>query len=82
MNCYSLRYHESNRHENSDEGRENANEEECLNLFALPQLHGRLAAFDDGELHNVEHENEFHYGQDGEEGTEWKPNPKDELIEH
>lgn len=61
---HSLGYHESNRYENADERREYSDEEERLDLFALPQLDGSLAAFDESELHNVEHEYEFHDGQD------------------
>jgi hypothetical protein len=53
-----------------------------LDLFALPQLDGGLAAFDESELHDVEHANEFHDGQDREKGTEGKPNPEDELIKN
>jgi hypothetical protein len=79
---HSLGYHESNRYENTDESREYADEEKGLDLFALPQLDGSLAAFDKSELHDVEHGNEFHDGQDRENRTKWKPNPKDELIKN
>lgn len=76
----SLCYHEPNRHEYTDEGCENAHEEERLDLLTLPQFHRRFAAFGQSEFHDVKHKDELHNRQNREKGTEWKPNPQDELI--
>lgn len=80
-NYNSLGNHKSNRHEDPDERRENPNQEERLNLLALPQLHRRLAALDERELHDVEHEDELRDRKHRQERTERKSDPQNELIE-
>ena len=76
-----LCYHKSNCHENTNECRKNANKEERLDLLTFPQLYWCFTTFDESEFHDVEHKDKLHNGQDGEKGTEWKPNPQNKLIE-
>lgn len=77
----SLRDYESNGNEDADEGCENADQEERLDLLAFPQSDRRLAAFDDRELHDVEHCDKLQNGENREEGAEGQSNPQDELVE-
>lgn len=75
-----LRNHQSNRDEDANEGGENSYQEERLNLLAFPQSNGSLAAFDNCELHDVKHCDEFHNGENRQKGAKRQSDPQDELV--